>query len=100
MIYMDYAANTPADPAVLEAFLKAERTYLGNPNSNHPAGQAAREEMARVTNAIAALLGVSPGRSSTPPGPASRTIWLSRGLPRPAVLQESTSSPPRWSTPL
>lgn len=61
MIYLDYAANTPADPAVLEAFLKAERTYLGNPNSNHPAGQAAREEMARVTDAIAALLGVSPG---------------------------------------
>ena len=40
MIYLDYSANTPADPAVLEAFLRAEQTYIGNPNSNHPAGQA------------------------------------------------------------
>lgn len=60
VIYLDYSANTPADPAVLEAFLRAEQTYIGNPNSNHPAGQAAREEMARVTESIAALLGVHP----------------------------------------
>lgn len=44
MIYLDYTANTPADPAVLEAFLNAEQNYIGNPNSNHPAGQAAREK--------------------------------------------------------
>ncbi|MDY4486858.1 MAG: aminotransferase class V-fold PLP-dependent enzyme [Candidatus Limivicinus sp.] len=60
MIYLDYTANTPADPAVLEAFLHTERNYIGNPNSNHPAGQAAREEMARVTDSIAAMLGISP----------------------------------------
>ena len=44
MIYLDYSANTPADPAVLEAFLNTEQNYIGNPNSNHPAGQAAREK--------------------------------------------------------
>ena len=60
MIYLDYSANTPADPAVLEAFCQTERTYVGNPNSTHPAGQAARAEMARATEHIAALLGVSP----------------------------------------
>lgn len=60
MIYLDYSANTPADPAVLEAFCKAEQTYVGNPNSTHCAGQAAREEMARVTERIAGLLGVTP----------------------------------------
>ena len=42
MIYLDYSANTPADPAVLEAFCAAERAYMGNPNSTHCAGQAAR----------------------------------------------------------
>ena len=42
MIYLDYSANTPADPAVLEAFLQTERRFWGNPNSTHPAGQAAR----------------------------------------------------------
>ena len=60
MIYLDYTANTPADPAVLEAFLHTEQNYIGNPNSDHPAGQAAREEMARVTDSIAAMLGISP----------------------------------------
>lgn len=47
MIYLDYCANTPADPAVLPAFLQAEQTYIGNPTANHPAGQAAREAMRR-----------------------------------------------------
>lgn len=60
MIYLDYSANTPVDPAVLEAFCKAEQTYIGNPNSTHCAGCAACEEMARVTDHIAGLLGVEP----------------------------------------
>lgn len=60
MIYLDYSANTPADPAVLEAFLQTERRYIGNPNSTHPAGRAAQAEMARVTDGIASLLGVLP----------------------------------------
>lgn len=60
MIYLDYSANTPVDPAVLDAFLETERRYIGNPNSVHPAGQAAQAEMTRVTDGIAALLGVCP----------------------------------------
>ena len=60
MIYLDYSANTPADPAVLDAFLQTERRYIGNPNSTHPAGQAAAAEMARATESIAQLLGVQP----------------------------------------
>ncbi len=60
MIYLDYFANTPADPAVLEAFLQTERLFGGNPNSIHPAGQAARAEMDRVTAHIAGMLGVEP----------------------------------------
>ena len=60
MIYLDYSANTPADSEVLEAFCKTEQTYMGNPNSTHCAGRAAQAEMARATDAIAGLLGVSP----------------------------------------
>lgn len=52
MIYLDYSANTPADPAVLEAFCQAERMFIGNPNSTHLAGQAAQAEMARVPAAL------------------------------------------------
>ena len=60
MIYLDYAAHAPADPAVLERFCDIERRFPANPNSIHMAGKAAREEMARVTEQIAALTGASP----------------------------------------
>ena len=60
MIYLDYAAHAPADPAVLERFCDTERRFTANPNSVHAAGKAAREEMARVTEQIAALTGAAP----------------------------------------
>ena len=41
MIYLDYAANAPVDPEVLACFCETERRFCGNPNSRHPAGQAA-----------------------------------------------------------
>ena len=59
MIYLDYAANAPMEQAALEAFLRAEQRFVGNPNAAHAAGQAARAELARVTERIAAHLGVS-----------------------------------------
>ena len=58
MIYLDYFANTPVDPAVLEAFCQTERTFIGNPNSTHPAGQTAQAEMARVTGSMAEVIAV------------------------------------------
>lgn len=58
MIYLDYSANTPADPAVLEEFVHTENEYVGNPNSAHPTGNAAREKLAETTDAIAGMLGV------------------------------------------
>ena len=49
MIYLDYAANHPVDPAVLSRFCAVEMDYPGNPNSSHLAGQAARELLAETT---------------------------------------------------
>lgn len=60
MIYLDYSANTPADPAVVAAFCETEQTYIGNPNSTHPAGLAAKAELERLTASMAGLLGVLP----------------------------------------
>ena len=54
MIYLDYAANHPADPAVVDRFCKTELAFPGYPNSAHPAGRAAAEELRRVTAAVAA----------------------------------------------
>ena len=58
MIYLDYSANTPADPAVLKAFVQTESSFFGNPNSAHPAGVSARKKIAETTDAIADLLKV------------------------------------------
>lgn len=60
MIYLDYSANTPVAAEVLERFIQVEKNFIGNPNSSHQAGRAAQAEMARVTDGIAQLLGVSP----------------------------------------
>lgn len=60
MIYLDYSANTPVHPAVLERFCDLERRYIGNPNSAHGAGRAAAEEMSRITASVAGLLKVQP----------------------------------------
>ena len=60
VIYLDYSANTPAESAVLEAFLDTERRFSGNPNSNHPAGLAAREALAAASDSIANLLHILP----------------------------------------
>ena len=58
MIYLDYAANTPADPAVLARFVETEGQYIGNPNSKHNAGKAANSALETVTAAIAEKLNV------------------------------------------
>lgn len=63
VIYLDYAATTPADPAVVEAMLP----YLGvegcfaNPASvSHAAGRSAREAVENARVQIARLVGAQP----------------------------------------
>lgn len=58
MIYLDYAANTPVAPQVLEEYVSCEQTYIANPNSAHPLGAAARKKLAEVTDRIGAKLGI------------------------------------------
>ena len=58
MIYLDYSANTPADPSVLEKFCKTEQQFIGNPNSHHSAGKASDKALCEITSSIAQRLGV------------------------------------------
>ncbi|MDO5547933.1 MAG: cysteine desulfurase family protein [Eubacteriales bacterium] len=60
MVYLDYCANTPADPLVLERFCETEQRFCGNPNSSHRAGRAAQARLTEVTEHIAQLLRVQP----------------------------------------
>lgn len=60
MIYLDYAADTPACDAALQALCDTARAFGANPNATHAAGQAAQARLAEVTAHMAALLGLQP----------------------------------------
>jgi len=82
MIYLDYSANTPTDPAVLDVFLHAEQAYIGNPNSNHPAGQAAREAVAKAADSIAGLLRIAPSEIIFTSGASEANNLAIKGVAR------------------
>lgn len=60
MIYLDYAANTPAEEAVLRVFSETVRDFTANPNSAHPLGRQAASRLESATRQIAGLLQVTP----------------------------------------
>lgn len=58
MIYLDYAANTPADEQVINTFCEISRNFIANPNSTHELGRQATECLNESTKKIAELLKV------------------------------------------
>ena len=51
MIYFDYNATTPIDPAVTQAMIHSLQNHHGNPSSSHRLGKAVRaaiEELRKV----------------------------------------------------
>lgn len=58
MIYLDYAANTPVDPHVLETYMDSVKQCFGNANSHHSMGYQAKQIMDHTTEKIATLLSV------------------------------------------
>lgn len=60
MIYLDYSANTPVDPEVLQVYDETALHFPGNPNSEHAAGRASAEKMNETLEHMATLLGVLP----------------------------------------
>ena len=82
MIYLDYAAGTPADPAVLETFVHTETTYGGNPNSRHQAGFAANEKLRETTNTIAGLLDIQPAEIIYTSGASEANNLAVKGIAR------------------
>ena len=84
MIYLDYSANTPVSPEVLERFVQIEGGFVGNPNSSHQAGRAAQEEMAKVTDGMAELLGVHPAEIIYTSGASEANNLAIKGIARSA----------------
>jgi len=60
VIYLDHAATTPLDPAVLEAMRPFLTERFGNPSSLHTAGRAARVALEEARGRVADVLGCTP----------------------------------------
>lgn len=84
MIYLDYSANTPVAPKVLERFIQVEREFIGNPNSTHEAGKRAQWEMAKVTEGLAQLLKVNPAEIIYTSGASEANNLAIKGIARSA----------------
>ncbi len=82
MIYFDYAANTPADPAVLARFCETERRFIGNPNSAHGAGREAESALSEMTGSIAAGLGIDPAEVVYTSGASEANNTAIKGIVR------------------
>lgn len=82
MVYLDYSANTPVDPRVLERFCEVERRCIGNANSHHQAGTAAKAEIDAATIRIAELLGVQPAEIIYTSGASESNNFALKGLAR------------------
>ena len=82
MIYLDYSANTPVDTRVLEQFCAVERRCIGNANSHHHAGSAAKAEIDAATIKIASLLGVQPAEIIYTSGASEANNFALKGLAR------------------
>ena len=82
MIYLDYSANTPADPRVLDRFCTVERSCIGNANSHHQAGAAAKAEIDAATIKIASLLSVQPAEAIYTSGASESNNFALKGLVR------------------
>jgi len=60
VIYLDYNATTPLDPAVLDAMLPYLREHFGNPSSTHSLGKKAHEAVEQARKQVAEFLGAEP----------------------------------------
>jgi cysteine desulfurase len=60
-IYLDNAATTPLDPAVLDAMMPYLQGFFGNPSSIHVFGREARAALERARKTIADALNASMG---------------------------------------
>jgi cysteine desulfurase len=59
-IYLDYAATSPLDPAVVEVMAGCLRSEFANPSSQHAPGRRARALVERARAQVAARVGAAP----------------------------------------
>ena len=80
MLYLDYAANTPVDPEVIQCFVEETNRYIANPNSTHPLGKEAKARLDLITQDIARLLNVKPSEIVYTSGASEANNLAIKGL--------------------
>ena len=78
-IYLDYAATTPVDAAVLEAMLPHFREEFGNPSSVHRWGRSAEKAIEQARRDIAAILNCEPNEITFTSGGTESDNFALRG---------------------
>ncbi len=76
--YLDNAATTPVCPEAAAAALRMMTDFWGNPSSTHAPGRAAREELKRARETIAASIGAQPGEIYFTAGGTESDNWALR----------------------
>ena len=74
MIYADNAATTRMSPAAIKAMTACMEEQYGNPSSLYTLGQNGEGDPGEGPGEIAAVIHADPGRSTSPPAAARRTI--------------------------
>ena len=109
MIYLDAAATTPTDPAVIEEMLPFLSTHFANPAAGYAAARVARKAIQRARDQMAGLLGAETGEIVFTSGgtesintalSSARALWREKsrliitGTEHPATLAAAA----RWKT--
>ena len=76
--YLDNAATTPVCPEAAEAAVRMMTAHFGNPSSTHALGRAAREELKKARETIAASISAQPGEIFFTAGGTESDNWALR----------------------
>jgi cysteine desulfurase len=79
-IYLDYAATTPIDPAVVAAMLPWLADKFGNPHSPHLWGYEADAAVEIARGQVAAVLGADPSTVAFTGGATEAVNWALKGM--------------------
>lgn len=107
MIYLDYNATTPIDPAVADAMRPFIEEKFGNPSSGHALGRAAREAVEAARVSVGSLIGASADEIVFTSGGTEASNMAIKGAARlrrgrgrhiitTAVEHPATTEPIRW----
>jgi cysteine desulfurase len=97
-VYLDYAATTPLDPAVLTAMGPYLTGVYGNPSSIYRLGQEARAAVDAARAQVASVLQCAPGEILFTSGATESNNHALRGVAWAARLAAPTNSPPHVVT--